>query len=843
METTLYSFNGGEFSPYLDGRIDVEKYASGCRRLENFIVPPHGAAIRRPGTQFMAEVKDSTKAVRLIPFEYSNEQAYVLEIGNEYIRFFHDGGQLMSAGVPYELESPYLEAELNQIQFVQSADVMFLVHPLHPPYKLSRLAALSWTLEPVVFDFPPVQDENVTDTTITASAITGEDITLTATAAIFKAGHVGSRWNIVHVREDNELAGAFTKNGASSDDVSVTNTTRRIVLSGTWSGEVKLERSVDSGATWAAVATYTANTDTTATEYGTAILYRITVTVLTSGTVNYKFYVNSVLELDSAFYSTTSSAQIKCSDTSWHLVTHGTWNGTLRVERSFDGGTVWTIYRSYASNEDWNGDVNGSEAIKNVLYRLTISNLTKGTCSYEFTVEDYYVDGIVEISAVAENGLTATADVIQELGNTTATRQWSEASFSDEAGFPCAVTFFQSRLWFGGTVKQPQTVWGSRSNDWLNFKMGDKDDEAIQNTLSSARVNAVRWIIGKRALLVGTSGGEWTVSNSKDGPLTPSDSSADCQSTYGSAKIQALLINDAILFIQRQGHKVREFVYNYQRYTYVCPDLTIMAEHIAGDGIIAAAYQQQPDSILWCITGGGELIGMTYEREQNVVAWYRLLTAGKFESVAVIPGDTEDELWTVVKRTVDGAAVRYVERFAPRKFSAQADAYFVDCGLTYDGVAATVFSGLDHLEGCTVSILADGAYMGETVVTDGAVAIDKPAYVVHIGLKYTSTLKPMKFDLSNGPASTLGKPRTLPKCTVRFLNSAAGKIGTNESNLKPLVFRRAMSNMDAPPPLFTGDYDFLMPGGYDKAGDLLIVQDEPAPMTVMNIIAKWEVGT
>jgi hypothetical protein len=179
----LTNFTGGELSPRLDGRNDLTKYASGCKTLENMIVYPHGSAARRPGTQFVAEVKDSTKKTRLIPFEFSTTQTYMLEFGDQYIRFYKDNGVILSGGSPYEIVSPYLEAELFEIKFAQSADVMYICHPNHAVRKLSRTGHTAWTLTEVNFTNGPYLDNNITTTTFTISAHTvGAGRTLTASA-------------------------------------------------------------------------------------------------------------------------------------------------------------------------------------------------------------------------------------------------------------------------------------------------------------------------------------------------------------------------------------------------------------------------------------------------------------------------------------------------------------------------------------------------------------------------------------------------------------------------------------------------------------------------------------
>ena len=192
----IAAFNAGELSPKLRGRIDIEKYAMGCKTLENFFCRAHGGVQRRPGTYFIGEVKDSSKATRLIPFQFNTTQAYILEFGNQYIRFYKDYEQIEVSGAAYEIASPYLEADLATLQFAQDADIMYICHPSYPIYKLSRTAHTAWTLTAVVFTDGPYLDQNATATTLTASATTGSGITLTASSALFVAGHVGAFFRI-----------------------------------------------------------------------------------------------------------------------------------------------------------------------------------------------------------------------------------------------------------------------------------------------------------------------------------------------------------------------------------------------------------------------------------------------------------------------------------------------------------------------------------------------------------------------------------------------------------------------------------------------------------------------
>jgi len=483
----LTNFTAGELSPRLDGRNDLAKYSAGCATVENMVIYPHGAAARRPGTQYVASVKTPAAKTRLIPFEFSTEQTYILEFGNTYIRFYRNNGQIESVGVPYEIVSPYLTAELFDIKFAQSADVMYITHPNHQTRKLSRTGHTAWTLAAVEFTNGPYLDTNTTATTLTTSAHTvGTGRTLTASA--------------------------------------VTG-------------------------------------------------------------------INS----DSGFLATDVGRQIRFRD-GYGIIT------------AFTSTTVVTI------------------------------------------------------------------EILIDMGSTSASTDWSLGSFSTTTGFPSCVSFFEQRLVFAASVNNPQTVYFSKSGDYENMdaNIGGTvaDDDAIIYTIASNQVNAIRFLTSARTLIIGTAGGEFVVSGGGDNnAVTPTNIMIKKQSNHGAANVDAISVGNATLFLQRAKRKIRELAYNFDVDGYIAPDLTILAEHITEGNVVEMAYQEEPLAIIWCVRGDGQLIALTYQREQEVVAWHRHIIGGEFEtgdavveSVAVIPtDDSEYELYMIVKRTIDGSTARYVE--------------------------------------------------------------------------------------------------------------------------------------------------------------------------------------
>jgi hypothetical protein len=307
---------------------------------------------------------------------------------------------------------------------------------------------------------------------------------------------------------------------------------------------------------------------------------------------------------------------------------------------------------------------------------LTLSSLSNGTFTYTLDTKarallsnsNYSTGGIVEINSVASNGLTASATVTEWLGenslNNKKTTLWTEPGFSGQTGYPRSVAMHEQRLCYGGTSTQPNTVWCSAIDDFENFQTGTTAADAVQFTLAASEGNRINWMYSQSQLLIGTSGDEWTIGSADSTQaLSATNVQANRQSSYGSKYMKAALVNDVLLFVQRNGRKVRELVYELNKDGWVAPDLTLLAEHITSGEIVDIAYQQQPDAVLWCVRGDGTLIAMTYERDQKVVGWHRhTLGDADVESVATIYGNgTEDEVWMVVKRYVGIVAGQRVQ--------------------------------------------------------------------------------------------------------------------------------------------------------------------------------------
>lgn len=455
-----------------------------------------------------------------------------------------------------------------------------------------------------------------------------------------------------------------------------------------------------------------------------------------------------------------------------------------------------------------------------------------------------------------------TAAVQSTLSGTSATKDWRLGLWSDTTGYPAVGTFFEDRLAMGGVRQYPQRVDLSRTGDYENFTPTEPNgtvvsDHALAFTLNANNVNAIRWLLDdEKALMIGTVGGEWPLraSNLNEALDAENPPQAKRSTVFGSADVAPIKAGNGILFVQRSGRKLMEQAFSFEDDGFRSSDLTELAEHITAGGVIEIAYQKEPDSIIWAIRRDGTLLGMTYRREQDVVGWHQHVLGGRSDavgapavvkSIAVIPAadGSRDELWLVVRRHINGQMKHYVEYMeAPLADDGdQCDAFYVDSGLTgaFDDPEDEL-SDLDHLEGETVQILADGASHPSRTVVGGKVMLDRLATVVQAGLGYDhlSELQTQNLEAGSADGTAQGKTKRITNCTIRFHRSLGAKAGPDLESLDPvpeLLFRDASTLMGTPNTLFTGDSFLAWPGGYETGGRITVVPVGPFPCTVVAI--------
>lgn len=518
----------------------------------------------------------------------------------------------------------------------------------------------------------------------------------------------------------------------------------------------------------------------------------------------------------------------------YYFVTSTDWVGTIALEKSLDDGSTWKTVLSHRKETTANGGENvtssGTEEDGDALYRLRFVDDDGANPQYTLTAYSFDVEGTFEITGYSSSTVV-NAEVKNELGGTSAVKTWSKAAWSTGNGYPSAITFYQDRLFFGGSSYQPDTIWASASGAYENMDAGSDDDDALVFTLSSRQVNLIEWLIGKDKLLVGTSGAEWSVEGGTDEPITPSNIKAEQQSTYGSADLMPVLANESVLFFQRGARKMRELAYNWELNSYVAPDMTILAKEVVSSGVSDTAFQQSPDSILWCVTEDGNLGTFTYERKEQITSWSRMNTDGDFESVAVIHGDPEDEVWTSVERTIDSNTYRYIEQFQPREYIGDSNAFYVDCGATYTNIAS--ITDLSWLEGESVQALCDSNVVSVDDVNSSTVALGATYSTVQIGLPIVCQLKTMPLSWVASGMTIQSRIKRINGIVPRWYESGDFYFGRD-------VDHKELITIDG---VTTDETSHLktFPPGFDKPGYVYFYQSSPEPLTLLAVLLEFQV--
>ena len=681
--TLARSFAAGEITPELYGRLDLTSFQTGLAACRNFITLPHGPAANRPGFEFVREVKTSGKRTRLVSFSYSTTQTFAIEFGEFYVRFHTLGATLLSGGVPYEVVTPYAEADLFDLHFVQSADVLTITHPNYAPRELRRLAATNWTLTTI--SFVP-----------TISPPTGQ-------AAVATAG-TGTPTNIDHVYVITALA------------------------------VDTLEESVASG-------TCTANND---------------------------------LALDGAYNTVTWLAA--------------------------SGATRYNVYKK--------------------------SNGLFG-----------YVGQTSELTFKDDNIIPDVSRTPPELSN----------PFATAGNYPAAVSYYEQRRAFGGTGNKPQNMWLTRSatESNLSASIPTRDDDAIAFRIAARQANSIRHIVPLEDLILLTSSAEWRIVPAAGDVLTPTTVKPKTITNIGASNVQPVTTSAAIIYAAATGGRMRELAYTVAAngaVGYTNTDVSLMAPHLFDFKTISdMAFARTPYPIVWAVSSDGKLLGLTYVPEQKVAGWHRHDTDGTFESVCVVTEGSEDALYVVVRRTIGGVQRRYVERMHSRQFEELEDSFFVDCGLTYEGAPAQTISGLSHLEGKTVSILADGAVHPPEVVTGGAITLVEPASKVHIGLPITADLQSLPLAYEQVGAFGQGRPKNVSKVFLRVYRSSGVFAGPDENSLREYK-QRTTEVYGAPPNLVTDEIEVMLSSSWNASGQVFVRQSDPLPLTITSLTVEAAVG-
>lgn len=421
-----------------------------------------------------------------------------------------------------------------------------------------------------------------------------------------------------------------------------------------------------------------------------------------------------------------------------------------------------------------------------------------------------------------------------------------ETVFSGTGDYPAGASYWEQRRTFAGTTNKPQNLWMTRSGTESNmsYSLPVRDDDRISFRVAAREANTIRHVVPLGQLILLTSAAEWVVSSINSDAITPSTLNVRPQSYVGASNVQPEVINNALIYCAARGGHVRELAYNWQANGFVTGDLCLRAAHLFDSlEIVDMAYQKAPQPIVWAVSSNGKLLGLTYVPEQQVGAWHQHDTVGgAFESCCVVAEGGEDFLYCVVRRTIDGNEVRYVERMASRKFTDPADAFFVDCGITYDGAPETDFAGLDHLEGQTVAIFADGAPRAQQTVTGGQIVLDIEASKVQIGLPITADLQTLPIAAQIDAAFGQGREKNVNKVWLRVYESSGISAGPSLDKLTPYK-QRSGEPYDTPPALKTQEIRLAVSPRWGDGGQVYIRQQDPLPLTIVSMSVEVALGS
>lgn len=983
--TYYRSFAGGEISPDMFGRIDDSKFQTGLARMKNFIAMPQGSAENRPGTEYVNEVKDSTKKTRLIPFSYSTTQTMVIEMGDGYMRFHTNGAtiapgtlntysltntvfavntttnyitraggssyanetpiqiastgtlpsplvaattyyvinsdgttfqlsltlngsaidlttagtgtitmnrvyqrgdlvrstfptanyyclatsvgnappnatywQAMPTGI-LEIPTPYAEADLFDIHYVQSNDVLTLVHPNYAPREFRRYSAIDWRLETISFGATIATPTGVA---VTANRGTGINI---VGISISASGGQGE-FELANDAENKQLA-----KGDSiyiTGVLGMTQVNDKYYIIDSWPTTKKMKLVYYQTGTYVDTHTFTAYTS------GGLVQAMTPAADITN------YYVVTALNPDhqqeseqSAVASTTNNLNVQGA---YNTITWTAVSGVLR----------YNVYKR-----------------QNGLYGYI------GQTSSTSFVDDNIAPDLSITPSIYDTVFTGTGD------------------------YPGAVSYFEQRKAFAGTTNEPQTLWMTRSpteND-MSYSIPTQDDDRIKVEVAVREASTIRHIVPLTQMLMLTNSSELRVSPINSDVITPSTISVRPQSYIGANNVQPEVVNNIVVYCADRGGHVRELGYSFQSQGFITGDLSLRATHLFDNlSLSDMCYAKSPQPILWFISSSGYMLGLTYVPEQQLGAWHWHETDGTFESCTAVAEGDEDRVYVVVRRTINGSTKRYVERLASRRIDALEDCIFVDSALTYDGTNATSetvtvsggtawdstevltitlgvsldvsfvypaqtdvddcivitdangvkyrltiiatssatvatarvdktipvalrnvattnwsfarkdLGGLSHLEGKTVSILADGAVMPQQVVTSGAISLQRAATKIIVGLPYESDLQTLPMTL-NVDGFGQGRMKNVNKAWLRVYKSSGIFIGPDADYLVEYK-QRTTEPYGSPPSLKSDELLVVMTPSWGAGGQVYIRQSDPLPLTLVGLTLEVSIG-
>jgi hypothetical protein len=653
------------------------------------------------------------------------------------------------------LTTPYAEADLKNIRYDQSGDVIFVGCEDHVQKKMLRFDANSWSIVDYLPVDGPFETLNVSQTTITPSALSG-DVTLTASRGIFKSSHVGALFSISSLGQ--KVQSSISSADSFSDPIKVIG-------------------------------------------IGNQRIFNIAITGTFVATITVQYSVGSI----------------------------GSWA---------DLATTYTAPATGSHDDDSDEQI--------IYYRIGIKagQYTSGTAVCSLTYAAGSITGVARVTAFTTVSVV-DAVVLKDFGGVVASADWREGSWGTRLGYPNSVRIFENRVWWAGRDR----IWGSVSDGYESFDDSFTGSSGtIARNIGSGPIQCIHWMMALGRLIIGTaqnSSNVDTVTLDGNNPLSARSSSFDAPLTPSNFNLK--ILSSRGVFVDRSQQRLYSLQYDTSVRSigaddYIPEDLSVLAPDLNESGITHIAAQMKPDIRIHCVRNDGKVGVFVFDRAEDVTCWVEVETDGEIEDVCILPGTVEDQVYYVVKRTIDGNTVRYIEKWSLESecqgglLNKQADSF-----VYYDGASTTTMSGLDHLEGETVVVWADGIDVGTKVVSSGVIGLSTAASKIVAGLPYTAQFKGSK--LANATGVGLNVTRIVTQIGVVLHNThyQGLQYGPDFDNLSelPLVTGGLEQDEDA----IYSHYDedtFPFGGSWNTDSRVCLQAAAPRPCTVLASVAEIE---
>ena len=526
------------------------------------------------------------------------------------------------------------------------------------------------------------------------------------------------------------------------------------------------------------------------------------------------------------------------TELSWKFTTHGTWEGTVKLQISNNDGQTWKDYRTYTSKNDYNvTDTGKIEAGARLKY---VSDIKSGSVNCDLSIMPFTQYGIVEIKSVTD-AKNAKVNVLNGIKEGEPSYQWKLGSWNRGRGYPKLCTFYQDRFVVAATDSKPNFIWFSRTGDYPNFGVEKvegtiTDDSAITLPVINRKMCEIRHLVPANDLIILTSGNEWIVRGDKT--ITPTNCNLKTQTQRGALSCEPQFIGNRCVFVQERGGTVRDMGYSYESDNYTGQDLTLFVKTLVkGHLAVTSAYAQDPDSIIYYVRDDGQLNCLTYIPEQKVYGWSHFVTNGKYRYVESVAEGEQDTIYFVVDRVINNKSVKCIERSIPLYTEDNSDV-FLDCYVKVANSIKTDYINAPHLVGQMVDIVIDGQQMPSRVVPPtGVIKLDGKANVITVGLPYTTKIKIPNVEQQINDGTLQGRVATVSRVVLRMYKSFGGKVGR--------TFDR-MDDITLPPnELFTGDKPVILPKmgiNYSTDTSICIKHSDPFPFNLLSITRIVEIG-